>query len=125
MFGFFYLRGQGSDSEGEELGGDGDVILPQDLPGRGNVHSQQSVIRLSEVNCCLKVQVNLKNSIFIQLGPRLTLQLVKVEAGLCEGEVLHHAFSKFLKQFSLPLSLSLIHISFILQFIKVRKSRKL
>ena len=48
----FYLRGQGSDSEGEELGGDGDVILPQDLPGRGNVHSQQSVIRLSEVNCC-------------------------------------------------------------------------
>ena len=48
--------------------------------------------------------MNLKNSIFIQLGPRLTLQLVKVEAGLCEGEVLHHAFSKFLKQFSLSLS---------------------
>ncbi len=43
-------RDQGSDSEGEELGGEGDVILPQDLPGRGNVLSQQSVVRLSEVS---------------------------------------------------------------------------
>ena len=45
----FYFRGQGSDSEGEELGGEGDVILPQDLPGRGNALSQQSVVKLSEV----------------------------------------------------------------------------
>ena len=30
----------------------------------------------------------------LQLGPRLTLQLVKIEAGLCSGEVLHHEFSK-------------------------------
>ena len=43
------FRGQGSDSEGEELGGEGEVTLPQDLPGRGNIHSQQSAIRLSEV----------------------------------------------------------------------------
>ena len=42
-------RGHGSDSDGEELGGEGDVILPQDLPGRGNTHSQQSIIKLSEV----------------------------------------------------------------------------
>ena len=46
----FCLRGQGSDSEGEELGGEGDVILPQDLPGWGNSLSQQSVVRLSEVS---------------------------------------------------------------------------
>ena len=45
----FDLRGQGSDSEGEELGREGEVILPQDLPGCGNIHSQQSVIKLSEV----------------------------------------------------------------------------
>ena len=25
------------------------MILPQDLPGRGNTHSQQSAIKLSEV----------------------------------------------------------------------------
>lgn len=63
-----YLRGQGSDSEGEELGGEGDVILPQDLPGRGNVHSQQSVVRLSEVGAwslvfkCTMSKVKKKNN---------------------------------------------------------------
>jgi hypothetical protein len=52
MFGVYIhcFRDQGSDSEGEELGGEGDVILPQDLPGRGNALSQQSVVRLSEVS---------------------------------------------------------------------------
>ncbi len=29
---------------------------------------------------------------FVQLGPRLTLQLIKIEAGLCGGEVLYHSF---------------------------------
>ncbi len=37
-----------SDSEGEDMGGD--VTLPQDLPGRGNIQAQQSAVRLSEVN---------------------------------------------------------------------------
>ena len=32
------------------MGGVGDVTLPQDLPGRGNIHSQQSAIKLSEVD---------------------------------------------------------------------------
>ncbi|KAL5484595.1 hypothetical protein EMCRGX_G021122 [Ephydatia muelleri] len=70
------LGGNVSESEGEELvGGEGaEVTLPQDLPGRGNIKSEQSAIRLTE------------------LGPRLTLQLVKVESGLCGGEVLHHEF---------------------------------
>ena len=27
-----------------------------------------------------------------EIGPRLTLRLVKIESGMCEGEVLHHAF---------------------------------
>lgn len=42
-------RGYGSESEGEELGGDGEVTLPQDLPGRGNLKTEQSAVRLSEV----------------------------------------------------------------------------
>ena len=57
MYVYVCFRGQGSDSEGEELGGEGDVILPQDLPGRGNVHSQQSVIRLSEVSTAWRLAV--------------------------------------------------------------------
>lgn len=27
-----------------------------------------------------------------ELGPRLTLELMKVERGLCEGEVLYHSY---------------------------------
>jgi ribosome biogenesis protein SSF1/2 len=50
------------------------VTLPQDLPGRGNIKKEQSAIRLYEI------------------GPRMTLQLVKIEAGVCDGEVLHHQF---------------------------------
>ena len=38
-----------SESEGEELAGEGEVTLSQDLPGRGNIKSEQSAVRLSEV----------------------------------------------------------------------------
>lgn len=30
----------------------------------------------------------------LQIGPRLTLQLVKVEEGLAQGEVLYHSFGE-------------------------------
>ena len=40
-----------SESEGEDLAGEGEVTLPQDLPGRGNIKSEQSTVRLSEVRC--------------------------------------------------------------------------
>jgi ribosome biogenesis protein SSF1/2 len=56
------------------------VVLPQDFDGRGNVKSQQSAIKLAEI------------------GPRLTLSLMKVEQGLCEGDVLYHALYKKTKQ---------------------------
>ena len=61
-FRFFFLLPGGitSESEGEMDGEHNQVDLPQSMPGRGNVKSQQSAIRLHE------------------LGPRLTLQLVKV-----------------------------------------------
>ena len=30
----------------------------------------------------------------IELGPRITMELYKVEAGLCEGDILYHKFKK-------------------------------
>ncbi|KAJ3664595.1 hypothetical protein Zmor_000151 [Zophobas morio] len=48
------------------------VTLPQKIVSRGNVESGKSSIKLTEV------------------GPRLTLQLIKIEDGLLDGEVLYH-----------------------------------
>ncbi|KAJ0411307.1 hypothetical protein ATCC90586_005716 [Pythium insidiosum] len=50
------------------------VTLPDSFRGRGNQKSQKSAVRLTEV------------------GPRLTLQLTKVEREVCEGDVLFHRF---------------------------------
>ncbi|KAJ1448654.1 Brix domain-containing protein [Pelagophyceae sp. CCMP2097] len=62
----------GSDSEVE----DGDeVVLHDKFVGRGNVAKAASAIKLAE------------------LGPRLTLRLYKVQKGVCDGDVLYHAFS--------------------------------
>ena len=46
--GFSAGCGYGSESEGEEAV-DSNVTLPQSLPGRGNMKSQKSAIRLTEV----------------------------------------------------------------------------
>lgn len=48
------------------------VTLSQKINTRGNIEMGKSAVRLSEI------------------GPRLTLQLIKVEEGLLEGEVLYH-----------------------------------
>ncbi|KAI4457393.1 peter pan-related [Holotrichia oblita] len=48
------------------------VVLGQKIISRGNVEQGKSAIRLTE------------------LGPRLTLQLIKIEDGLMDGEVLYH-----------------------------------
>ncbi|EEZ98288.1 protein Peter pan [Tribolium castaneum] len=48
------------------------VTLSQKLISRGNIESGKSSIKLTE------------------LGPRLTLQLIKIEDGLLDGEVLYH-----------------------------------
>eukprot|EP01138_Halocafeteria_seosinensis_P006983 gb/GECG01007141.1/.p1 GENE.gb/GECG01007141.1/~~gb/GECG01007141.1/.p1 ORF type:complete len:453 (+),score=81.54 gb/GECG01007141.1/:1-1359(+) len=63
-----------SDSEYESEGNE--VTLPQEYKGRGNEKSQTSAIRLSEV------------------GPRFTLQLLKIEQGMCNGEILYHAIER-------------------------------
>ncbi|XP_018422526.1 PREDICTED: suppressor of SWI4 1 homolog [Nanorana parkeri] len=65
-----------SESEAEQDGDHNITELPQAYAGRGNMKSQQSAVRLTEI------------------GPRLTLQLVKIEEGLGDGKVLYHSFVK-------------------------------
>ncbi|KAM7305672.1 putative protein Peter pan [Ixodes scapularis] len=65
-----------SESEAELEGTSNQVLLPQRIASRGNALNQQSSVRV------------------VELGPRLTLKLVKVEEGLMGGEVMFHAFVK-------------------------------
>lgn len=69
----FLTNGYFSESDGED-GPESQVVLPQKLAGRGNLKSNRSAIRLTE------------------LGPRLTLKLVKIQEGVGEGEVLYHSY---------------------------------
>lgn len=62
-----------SDSEAEDDPAS-KVTLPQDLSTRGAKAGAKSAIRL------------------IELGPRMRLELVKIEEGLVDGEVLYHKF---------------------------------
>ena len=71
----FLTNGYFSESDGED-GPDSQVVLPQKLAGRGNLKSNRSAIRLTE------------------LGPRVSLQLVKIQDGVGEGEVLYHSYIK-------------------------------
>ncbi|KAA0160312.1 hypothetical protein FNF28_05508 [Cafeteria roenbergensis] len=72
-----WVEGDGGDgyatSDSEWEGGEGEVMLPQDVGGRGNRAAHQSVLKLSEV------------------GPRLSLGLLRAESGLFAGEVLYHS----------------------------------
>jgi len=61
-----------SDSEAEEVGAR--VELSEKYRGRGNGATQQSAMKLAE------------------LGPRLTLEVFKVERGVGEGDILYHKF---------------------------------
>ncbi|XP_042658735.1 suppressor of SWI4 1 homolog [Tyto alba] len=63
-----------SESEAEQDGTHNILELPQAYSGRGNMKAQQSAVRLTEI------------------GPRMTLQLIKVEEGLAQGNVLYHSF---------------------------------
>ncbi|VDN05425.1 unnamed protein product [Thelazia callipaeda] len=69
---YFLNPGQLSESEYEFE--QKEVKLPQDLSTRGCSKGQKTSIRLYE------------------LGPRLTLQLTKIEEGIDEGEVLYHSY---------------------------------
>ncbi|XP_051011924.1 suppressor of SWI4 1 homolog [Acomys russatus] len=63
-----------SDSEVEPDGEHNITELPQAVAGRGNMQAQQSAIRLTEI------------------GPRMTLQLIKIQEGVGNGSVLFHSF---------------------------------
>ncbi|XP_060619294.2 suppressor of SWI4 1 homolog [Anolis sagrei] len=63
-----------SESEAEQDGSHNITELPQAYAGRGNMKAQQSAVRLTEI------------------GPRMVLQLIKVEEGLSQGSVLYHSF---------------------------------
>ncbi|XP_052816687.1 suppressor of SWI4 1 homolog [Mya arenaria] len=66
--------GYSSESEVELDGPMNEVVLPQNIKSRGNIKSAKSAVRLTE------------------LGPRLSLQLVKIEEGICNGQVMFHSF---------------------------------
>ncbi|XP_071439348.1 protein Peter pan [Hetaerina americana] len=68
---FFTKSALLSESEAED-DPNSHVVLPQEVSSRGNMASNQSAIRV------------------IELGPRMALQLMKVEDGLMNGEVLFH-----------------------------------
>lgn len=65
--------GYGSESEAED---EAAKVELADEFGKGNHASQRSAVKLHEI------------------GPRMTLQLVKVEEGLCDGAVVFHEFVK-------------------------------
>ncbi|XP_076122489.1 suppressor of SWI4 1 homolog [Alosa pseudoharengus] len=68
------LKGANLSESEAELDGDHNITeLPQAYSGRGNMTSQQSAVRLTEI------------------GPRMTLQLVKIVEGLGEGNVMYHS----------------------------------
>uniref|UniRef100_A0AAQ4RUV0 Peter pan homolog n=1 Tax=Gasterosteus aculeatus aculeatus TaxID=481459 RepID=A0AAQ4RUV0_GASAC len=61
-----------SESEAEQDGDHNITELPQVYSGRGNMASQQSAVRLTEI------------------GPRMTLQLMKIQEGMGNGNILYH-----------------------------------
>lgn len=66
-----------SESDVED-GPESTVTLAQNYHGRNNRKNEQRAVRLQE------------------LGPRMKLQLIKVENGLCGGEVLYHKFGMYI-----------------------------
>lgn len=64
--------GAGSDSEAEDDASK--VTLSERYVGRGNIKSQVSAMKL------------------VELGPRLTLELYKVQQGVNDGDILYHKF---------------------------------
>lgn len=72
----FVIRGAFASESDVEDAGESTVTLPQKYIGRGNRQAEQRAIRL------------------VEMGPRLELSLLKIQAGLCDGEVLYHSLGK-------------------------------
>lgn len=71
----YVLRGAYASESDIEDGPESTVTLGQDYIGRNNRKQDQRAIKL------------------VELGPRMELRLVKIQAGLCDGEVLYHDYS--------------------------------
>lgn len=70
---FMTKSGYGSESEGEDA--ETGKVEIEDTSTRGDVRgTRQSRVKLTEI------------------GPRLELQVIKIEEGLCDGKVLYHTF---------------------------------
>ncbi|GFU24927.1 suppressor of SWI4 1 homolog [Nephila pilipes] len=71
-----FLKKSGNLSESEvEMDTPANIVtLPQSISSRGNIASEKSAIRLFEI------------------GPRIKLQLIKIEEGINNGEILFHEF---------------------------------
>lgn len=67
----YFRSGNASESEYED-DETNEVVLPQTLNSRGNLENNKSAIRLHEI------------------GPRLTIELIKIQNDLFTGEVLYH-----------------------------------
>ncbi|KAF9946401.1 hypothetical protein BGZ65_009762 [Modicella reniformis] len=72
----YVLRGAFASESDIEDGPESTVTLGQDYIGRNNRKQDQRAIKL------------------VELGPRMELKLVKIQAGMCDGEVLFHDFIK-------------------------------
>uniref|UniRef100_A0A9L0IAB5 Peter pan homolog n=1 Tax=Equus asinus TaxID=9793 RepID=A0A9L0IAB5_EQUAS len=90
-----------SESEAEPDGEHNITELPQAVAGRGNMRAQQSAVRLTEVRPGGRGgflwQPPLQGRthscpLSLQIGPRMTLQLIKIQEGVGEGNVLFHSF---------------------------------
>ena len=68
----YVLRGAFASESDVEDGPESTVTLGQDFVGRNNRRQDQRAIKL------------------VELGPRMELRLVKIQAGMCDGEVLYH-----------------------------------
>uniref|UniRef100_A0A9L0S1W4 Peter pan homolog n=1 Tax=Equus caballus TaxID=9796 RepID=A0A9L0S1W4_HORSE len=92
-----------SESEAEPDGEHNITELPQAVAGRGNMRAQQSAVRLTEVRPGGRGgflwQPPLQGRthscpVSLQIGPRMTLQLIKIQEGVGEGNVLFHSFGE-------------------------------
>ncbi|KAF9162987.1 hypothetical protein BGX21_010433 [Mortierella sp. AD011] len=72
----YVLRGAFASESDVEDGPESTVTLGQDYIGRNNRKQDQRAIKL------------------VELGPRMELRLVKIQAGMCDGEVLFHDYIK-------------------------------
>jgi ribosome biogenesis protein SSF1/2 len=69
-----YRNNDASDSEAED-GPDNRI----DLPAQASLKSSSSQVMQTAIR-------------LVELGPRLQLQLIKIEDGFCEGKVLFHEY---------------------------------